>query len=702
MKLALVLILFLLYFSYIGSYICEVFNKYLYWNKIKFPIGFLTTVGLIQLISFPLAYLQVSMQFTSICYLIVIGGLFLVATIYFMRRILKKDRCFQIKNRKEILFLSGIILVFVFLHLGLTFITNSLNVASSDQSFYITWVENNVNAEHINMITPLTGEIGRLHLFYNFQGYYLFLTFIAQVFGIQSLLVSVWIAPIFLLAFIATSILNVCLYFNLKNKLAIISFFILAFIFNFWPIESLVKYNMCNGYLRGYFFIYIIIAYYELFRKNKISYIFINLVWLASVAVQSTSLFNGYLCISALVLYDIFIAKKNVIFELFKSSIGLHIYLFFFLRYSYHYKLSTLFFIVVLMGLVIDRISTIKNWCLSLIYHGNMKKFIIIGYGVLNFIVLLTINYGYLSTPISSSYFVEYINQFYFDNFYYTQVGFSLLSTLLKFILLAVTILLMTKIVKLPDLLRFFVCYQVILFVFFYNPLTSPFISAFITGSVYFRLRDIVFCIPLIIVYFIYVKNNIRFGKLIIIGVTIMSSALMLANIYDYLTFSYNHIPNPTMYNYFYRLPKDTVDVSLFLNEYVEQNYKPENCQLASTEEWMTDVETCRPKIYSTNRQINYFSNKYEMLYTIHEERNLKNINIGESFEALDKFALEQLVVHTNEHKQHVYKYRSMLSKYKVDLIVLENNVSDIIKGQTLLDFDRIYYNDTFSVYKLK
>ena len=492
------------------------------------------------------------------------------------------------------------------------------------------------------------------------------------------------------------------MYFNLKNKLAIISFFILAFIFNFWPIESLVKYNMCNGYLRGYFFIYIIIAYYELFRKNKISYIFINLVWIASVAVQSTSLFNGYLCIGALVLYDIFIAKKNVIFELFKSSIGLHIYLFFFLRYSYHYKLSTLFFIVVLIGLVIDRISKIKNWCLSLIYHVNMKKFIIIGYGVLNFIVLLTINYGYLSTPISSSYFVEYINQFYFDNSYYTQVGFSLLSTLLKFILLAITVLLMTKIVKLPDLVRFFVCYQVILFVFFYNPLTSPFISAFITGSVYFRLRDIVFCIPLMIVYFIYVKNNIRFGKLIIIGVTIMSSALMLANIYDYLTFSYNYIPNPTMYNYFYRLPKDTVDVSLFLDEYVEQNYTPENCQLASTEEWMTDVETCRPKVYSTNRQINYFSNKYEMLYTIHEERNLKNINIDESFEALDKFALEQLVVHTNEYKQHVYKYRSMLSKYKVDLIVLENNVSDIIKGQTLLDFDRIYYNDTFSVYKLK
>ena len=40
MKLLLVIILFLVYFHYIGNYIYQVFNKYLYWNKFKFPIGF--------------------------------------------------------------------------------------------------------------------------------------------------------------------------------------------------------------------------------------------------------------------------------------------------------------------------------------------------------------------------------------------------------------------------------------------------------------------------------------------------------------------------------------------------------------------------------------------------------------------------------------------------------------------------------------
>ena len=62
MKLLLVIILFLVYFHYIGNYIYQVFNKYLYWNKFKFPIGFITTIGMIQLVSFPLTYLHVSMN----------------------------------------------------------------------------------------------------------------------------------------------------------------------------------------------------------------------------------------------------------------------------------------------------------------------------------------------------------------------------------------------------------------------------------------------------------------------------------------------------------------------------------------------------------------------------------------------------------------------------------------------------------------
>ena len=258
MKLLLVIILFLVYFHYIGNYIYQVFNKYLYWNKFKFPIGFITTIGMIQLVSFPMTYLHVSMKVASIVYLFILATLFLLATIYFIWKIIHHSSLSSEKNLREYLFLGLIVIGFSGLHLALTFFTNSLNVASSDQSFYITWIENNVNVDQINMITPLTGVISPLHLFYNFQSYFVFLSFISQLFALPSILISVWAAPVILLTFIATSILNACSYFKIKHKGLIFCFFVIAFIFNFWPIESLAKYNMYIGHLRSYIFIFII------------------------------------------------------------------------------------------------------------------------------------------------------------------------------------------------------------------------------------------------------------------------------------------------------------------------------------------------------------------------------------------------------------------------------------------------------------
>lgn len=690
MKLLLVIILLLAYFYYIGNYIYQIFNKYLYWNKFKFPLGFITTIGIIQLVSFPMTYLHVSMKVASMVYLFILATLFLLATIYFIWKRIHHFSVSSEKNLREHLFLGLIVIGFSGLHLALTFFTNSLNVASSDQSFYITWVENNVSADQINMITPLTGVISPLHLFYNFQSYLVFLSFISQVFDVPSILISVWGTPIILLTLISTSILNTCKYFNIKNKGLILCFFIIAFTFNFWPIEGLTKYNMCIGYLRSYIFVFVSILYYELFNKNKLNHIFTNLVWLAAIAVQSTTLFNGYLFIAALLLYDLFIAKKKLIFELFKSSLALHLYLFFFLRYLWHYKISTAGLILVLIGLLIDRIPTMKEQIISWFYHENMKKLIILGYSILILIVLIIANYGYINPPISSSYFIEYLSNYYFNNTYYSFIPFSLLDTALKLIFLALNVYLITKVKTLKNPIKFFIQLQIIFFIFLYNPLVSPFLGTFITGSVFFRIRDVIYFVPFTIVCFLYAMEHFRYGKKLIVGLTMLCSLLGVINIYEYLTFAHNRIPDSMQYDYVYRLPSDTVKVAQFLDEYI-------------TNELSVDgQEIDRPLVYSVNRQINYFSHSYEMFYTIHEERNLKNMNMEESLKALDKYALEELVVHSENYKDELYRYGWMLLKHNIDFIVLDNSVSRSIKNMTTQYYDKIYNNDTFSVYELK
>lgn len=690
MKLLLVIILLLAYFYYIGNYIYQIFNKYLYWNKFKFPLGFITTIGIIQLVSFPMTYLHVSMKVASMVYCFILATLFLLATIYFIWKRIRHSSVSSEKNLREDLFLGLIVIGFSGLHLALTFFTNSLNVASSDQSFYITWVENNVSADQINMITPLTGVISPLHLFYNFQSYLVFLSFISQVFDVPSILISVWGTPIILLTLISTSILNTCKYFNIKNKGLILCFFIIAFTFNFWPIEGLTKYNMCIGYLRSYIFVFVSILYYELFNKNKLNHIFTNLVWLAAIAVQSTTLFNGYLFIAALLLYDLFIAKKKLIFELFKSSLALHLYLFFFLRYLWHYKISTAGLILVLIGLLIDRIPTMKEQIISWFYHENMKKLIIWGYSILILLVLIIANYGYINPPISSSYFIEYLSNYYFNNTYYSFIPFSLLDTALKLIFLGLNVYLITKVKTLKNPIRFFIQLQIIFFIFLYNPLVSPFLGTFITGSVFFRIRDVIYFVPFTIVCFLYAMEHFRYGKKLIVGLTMLCGLLGVINIYEYLTFDHNRIPDSMQYDYVYRLPKDTVKVAQFLDEYITNELS------------VDDQDIDRPLVYSVNRQINYFSHSYEMFYTIHEERNLKNINMEESLKALDKYALEELVVNSENYKDELYRYGWMLLKHNIDFIVLDNSVSKSIKTMTTQYYDKIYNNDTFSVYELK
>ena len=103
-----------------------------------------------------------------------------------------------------------------------------------------------------------------------------------------------------------------------------------------------------------------------------------------------------------------------------------------------------------------------------------MKKLVVWAYGALILLVLIITNYGYINSPISSSYFVEYLSDYYFNNTYYSFMPFSLLNTTLKLIFLALNIYLITKVKTLKNPIKFFIQLQIIFFIFLYNPLGIP------------------------------------------------------------------------------------------------------------------------------------------------------------------------------------------------------------------------------------
>ena len=87
LSLLLLIILFVLYSQLVGQAAYSYFPEILGKIKYKWPIGFFIILGLIQLVSFPLQVMHVSMQVVAICYALI----FLILSIFVFRYLLSRN-----------------------------------------------------------------------------------------------------------------------------------------------------------------------------------------------------------------------------------------------------------------------------------------------------------------------------------------------------------------------------------------------------------------------------------------------------------------------------------------------------------------------------------------------------------------------------------------------------------------------------------
>lgn len=59
-------------------------------------------------------------------------------------------------------------------------------------------------------------------------------------------------------------------------------------------------------------------------------------------------------------------------------------------------------------------------------------------------------------------------------------------------------------------------------------------------------------------------------------------------------------------------------------------------------------------------------------------------------------------MLNAHQYEDLALKYDQLLLKFKIDFIVLENNVLSEIKEITTNYYNQIYSNETFSIYELK
>lgn len=682
--LLLLIIIFVLLSQLVGHAVTFYFPNALANIKYKWPIGFFVILAFIQIVSFPMQYVHSSMQTVSIVYNIVLLVL-MIGLSFTLIKMSRDQRQAIFKLKSEYWFEYLLIGGFILFNFIVCFSTNSFNDTNADQSFYMNLVENNINAQNINEILPLSGAIGELDSLYNYQSFYLFLSYMVRIFNLDTVLVIAWFVPCLLWMTVATTFLNLISYFNVPKKWWIT---IGAFIF-LWVFTDLydyfVRYNGYGNNIRLFVFCYLIIGYLEYFKNQQFKQLLIcSLLWLSACSLQSTSLFLGIMLMVAYGIYELFYYRQNLIYPLIMSAFPLILYLGFFLAYRSSAVIGYFVFIVMILLIVVACSEKMKERVNHFLYSKGMRWIIIMCITFIGIISVRMTPHLDPSISFSPNQFIGLLMDKYMfklDQLKWYWEWHNVILTLIRQILLILNLIVFIRWKKLDFSLRWLLTIQLILIGIFYNPFMTGFISTYITGIVYPRISDIIMSLILVFSIFAYSLNS-RLMKIMVILAAILAFSYLGLKTVNYTTNSFNMIEDKSGYNYLYRMSQDLIDAGEALENYIDEH------------------ELERPTVLMTNYEISYFAHNYQLPYTVYHERLVNDEAYKEKKQELYK--MRKVLKQSYElDKEEQLQVPSLLKQNRIDLIVTTTVVAPWLT-QMLEDIGvLIYENSSYQIYQL-
>lgn len=676
------IILFILFSQLVGHTVTFYFQDALTNIKYKWPVGFFVILGLIQLVSFPMQYVHCSMKTVSIVYTIIL--LSLIVAVGFTWTKMSQDQrqaIFKWKSEDwlEYLLMGG----FILFNFIICFLTNSLNDTNADQSFYITLVENNIGAAQINMIAPLSGKIEVLQSLYSYQGFYLFLTYLASLFHIDSLLVIGWFVPILFWLTAATTFFNMIYYFSLSKKwwISLSSFLLLWVIFDHF--DYFVRYNVYGNNIRPFVFYYLMIFYYEYFKRPNIkSLLLCAFIWLSAIAFQSSTLFLGVILMVSYGLYEVFYHRKQLLVPLIFSTIPLMLYLALFMKSRGSWLTGMILFTILVTCSLCQLSEKTKHGLNKIIYSKTIRVIVILSFfGMMGLSIWMIPHLNPSSSVSPQELFSFFIDQYSLKaNDFSSPYEWPL--ALMVIIRWGVIVLFISSLFKwntLSDLMKWLLITQFIIIIVFYNPLVCGFISTALTGIVYTRIHEVVMSLVLITAL-ISLGYKSQVMRILLVILTGLSIGYLGVKTISYLKTEFNHIGESTTYNHLYRLEQEMIDVSNQLEKTIEERGQS------------------RPLVLTAHLQLNYLSHNYEMLYTVNQDRQLYDEDARQKNETL--YLLREVLKKSYEvDSDDLIQFVSLVELYEVDYIVTQQDMSPLVLEVLDKKYELIYTNAAYRLY---
>lgn len=408
------------------------------------------------------------------------------------------------------------------------------------------------------------------------------------------------------------------------------------------------------------------------------------LLWSSASSFQLVALFLGIMMMVAIGIYELFYHRKNLILPFIFSASLLLIYAVFFL--SYHSTVS--------LGVIIGAGATLlailscnqqTKLVLNRLFYSRFFKFVIIlgviGMMVLSIKMVPSLNENLLISP---RYFIEFL----FDKYaprrsYIAEKNWSMLSlALIRDSLFLLYLVALVQFKKLNGTLKFALITQWIIILIFYNLLVSAFVSTYFIGGVYMRTGNIVMSLFLIAGLLVYFANHLRLRGIVIV-LACLSTIQLATKTHQYLTHNFNQITNTQTFNHLYRMDQDLIDTARFIESYVAEHYNGG-----------------RPKVLTTQLELNYFAHNYEMLYTVNEERRVFNEAYRQTKPEL-YFLRDGLRKSYELSEEQQQQFKQTLKYIKPDIVVVPTIVAPWVHELFNEVALKINENTTYIVYQL-
>ena len=667
--LCLIILFFLLASLCVGILIDEKYN--LSFVTYKMPLGFFIIVGLYQVITIPLLLFPFNLS-----WLYLTTGIYLLALLFLIYRNIKKviNYIKEISNHKEFFVCLCFSAILIVLYTRL----NNLNTLS-DFNFYIPLVGSNNHGGVINSIDPWSGIESNLSWMYHFQSYYLLLSSISFLFKINELLLMLWLPSSLFFIFLPFITFDMIHYFG--SEIHVKYNYIVYFIVFFLTQLDLffIEFPYYGNNFRGYVFLYILMvinAYLESYDL-KLRWCVILLIF-SHFAFQSTALFMTIIILLGLIIYDNWKYKSShLVFSLY-LTIPIFLYGFEIIFMTSQILAFSLLFIYVLVLWGLKKLMGSNINIVSFLIRGGALLFTVIVYAVS---IFMSINNDGLFHQ-----FLEFCKSVLS---YFSVSNHRMMIDYFQVILLGLLIFgFVFNLFRKRKDISFIEFLPVLTIALFVNPFVYLFVKTYLTGIVYERTLLLIYSMITVIISLKYLMDFFKTKKMIFYTILILSAILFGINMkQDRLDEKIFSSADSEQYDFIYKLPKDLVDVTNFLESYVDSYYEGEYT----------------PSILSSDLRIRLLYNKNLLLYSVREYRHSTTLD-----EANHNYWLTYLYKLITESGSSYFiqadlsHIADIFRSYPIEYIMTPRDISVNLE-QTLDSFCYwIYGNESYRLYRVR